>query len=241
VDLEVPIDPGFVARALVRSVFDLGPWDVPAERHLPALAAIGSLSRCRSLLASMVLLREAGRSDAIGVLGRAVFEFAIYGSLVLLGTDEDRDRLNNDWRRWSNQLGRDLPVDELEPMEGPETWFPLKQRAIRLGVALQATRGESPDAPLKWYEWFYSAESLFSAHASGASISRYLVDGVGGVVGFNPDPPEADPDLASMVMAIQLTYALASYMCQEFGVSHRALDETAGLQALLTTGPAHKA
>lgn len=194
---------------------------VPVDRAPHVRAAFTAVARCRALLIGIVDLDRADRADVVGVLLRAMLEAWYFGVIVLLGDEDDLERLDADNRFWGNRLAVALDMD---PEDGRTGKFSVYDRACRAGELVQSV-GENSEAPVEWYRELYAGESLTSAHAGPTSMSAYLQPTPDGNLAVNLDP-ELDVGLryGRLLLGATLCVTLARWTYQRAGLDTSALD-----------------
>lgn len=215
------------ADAVVQIIDSAGPAHIPVERAVHALAAVASVSRCRSLLLGIVLQDQAGRADIVGVDLRALLESWYFGVIALLGTAADLDRLEEDHRYWKNELAKALPGVESE--SGSVSKFPVFQRAKRADELLPEV-DEAEGKAVEWYRTIYAIESLTNSHASLETLKPYLLEEDDGTIGIVHEP-QIDEGLryGRIRIAAVLTSLLAKWTWARVGLDPEPFDEIEGL------------
>lgn len=200
---------------------------VPFDRQSHGLAALASVSRCRSLLIGITELDKVGRADLVGVLLRALLDVWHFGVIALLGDESDLDKLEEDHLHWKKKLASAMPGLIEEP--GEHATFSVHQRAKRAGELLSEI-GESEDSALEWYRTIYAAESLVNAHAGFESLKPYILEDADGRIGIVHEP-ESDERLryGRLRIAAVLTALLAKWTWDRTGLRGSAFDEIEGL------------
>jgi hypothetical protein len=237
---ETQLDPVVIGRDLAASILGIRLAQPPHGRDQQVLDGLGALARCRALLIGMCDLVDAGRADVVGVLGRALFETSVFGTLSLFAETADLKAIHANWLYWQRDLAEKLE----QPWPGAESdqpWgddppiapkrYALHSQCQRLGELLHQCRGEDPGGPLAWYHQFYAFESRNSAHGSPASTSRYLEVNDGQPVRLLLDPPPGQVDAAALGLAVTLTALLAEYICEVLA-QPLVTTEVTGLAAL---------
>jgi hypothetical protein len=153
----------------------------PIEQRARALTAMAAVARCRSLLLAIIDLDRAGRGDVVGVMVRALLEVWYFGVIVVLGTDDDFERLHADHRYWKNELAKSMPGIDAEP--GATKRFSVWGRAQRVDELVVGI-GEQQGVALNWYRSYYAAESLSAAHAGFEALKPYVFEDADGGLGI---------------------------------------------------------
>jgi hypothetical protein len=211
------------ARLVVSAIEAPRTLFIPEEREVHCLGALAALARIRALLLSIVHLDEVGRHDVVGLDLRAMLEVWYFGLISLLGTPEDLERLEADHRFWRNRLS--TKMQGITSDEGAEKTFPVSQRAVRAGELLLEV-GEPTGATVDWYQNFYAAESLLSAHAGFTALKPYLTRHPEGGVGIVHDPPASDEARAMRIeMGALMATLLAKHTWARIGLDPSPFDK----------------
>ena len=178
-----------LVRELDGRLEELGRHLTSRRVRLRRQMAAAGLWRCRALLQGMVALREAGRTDVLGVLGRSLFETHLVSLYVLKGRDLDDDavlhELAADHFKWQKRMVKTAKLPErvaanVEEWEGILRKLEVEPRKLNyeriaeeLGPLLEKVEGAEADVA-GMYHILYRGESLYSAHAGQGALLRYL-------------------------------------------------------------------
>jgi len=167
----------------------------PRTRLRRQIAAAG-LARCQALLDGMCILREQGRADVIGLLGRALLEVWLVSLYVLLkGHDDDDDtaliELGMEHARYCAILAERFELDpsikkavaeweevtsdqqtpDGKPISGRPSYESIARQLSEL--LAQVEPGQRFDV-MAVYDRVYRSESTYSAHPSVGLFVRYI-------------------------------------------------------------------
>jgi hypothetical protein len=205
---------------------------------VPRQYAAAALARCNRLLRAMILLRDAGYPDVVGLPVRSLLEGWYLGMYLLLAPDEalsainashlyQLEHLDESWGEMTTGWD-DLPVTS--------KLLKWKELSDRLNQLLEQS-GNTTATAERLYEVLYRIESLMSIHGGLGTFSGHVVGGDGVTLSIREVRQEVEDGEMRIRAAASLVGTLARGVADSFGLSTVELSRLEAIFSAPSKGP----